>query len=85
MRSIVDLINHPDLGLVQVVSLKDAKYQSLGANIEPAGGGSVLGHYRTIFEAREVLGKRIAHPEGTSKPESFHAAIQAASLHGGKK
>ncbi len=85
MRSVVDLINHPDLGLVQVVSLKNGKHECIGANVEPAGGGAVYGHYRNIFEARNALGKRIVHPEGTSKPEPFHAAIQAASSHGGKK
>lgn len=85
MRSIVEVMDHPDLGKVQVVALKDDKYRSLGANVEPFGGGAVLAHYSTIFQARDALGKQIAHPEGKSKPESFHAAIQAASSHGGTK
>ncbi len=85
MRSIVEIMDHRTFGKVQIVSLKDNNHQCIGANVEPVGGGAVFGHFANIFEARSALGKQIVHPEGTSKPEPFHAAIQAASSHGGKK
>jgi len=77
MRSVVDIIDHPDHGMIQIVSLKDANYQSKGANVEPVGGGSVISHHKSIFKARTAMDKIIQHPEGTSKPEAIHAAIQA--------
>lgn len=78
MRSVVDIIDHPDYGMVQIVSIKNAKHRTVGANVEPVGGGSVISHHDNIFQARAAMDKVIEHPKGTSKPESYHADIQAA-------